>query len=155
MSETAERNQSLWLMAASPAIWLSQFLLSYATAAIWCGKVVGRDGSLWTIRITIAAYTLAALIGIGITGWIGFRRQSLSQVSDDELAQNGPGHDGDGGRVRQRLGTATGVCALPDDADTPEDRHRFLGFATVLLSGLSAIATVYVGLAAVFIGSCL
>jgi len=48
------------------------------------------------------------------------------------------------------LGSAT----LPHDDDTPEDRHRFLGFATLLLSALSAVAVLYAGLVAVFIRSC-
>jgi hypothetical protein len=123
-NEISERNQSLWMLVASPAIWTVHFLLSYATAAIWCGMVVGRDGSLGSIRLAIAGYTFVALIAIGITGWFGFRRHR-------------PGDE-----------------TLPHDADTPEDRHRFLGFATLLLSALSAVATVYVSLAAVFIGRC-
>jgi hypothetical protein len=40
------------------------------------------------------------------------------------------------------------------EADTDEDRHRFLGFATLLLCGLSAIAIAYSALAVVIIGSC-
>jgi hypothetical protein len=123
-NEISEQHQSLWMLAASPAIWSVHFLLSYSTAAIWCGMVVGRDGSLWNIRLIIAGYTVVALIAIGIMGWFGFRRHRLRSET------------------------------LPHDADTPEDRHRFLGFATLLLSGLSAVATGYVALAAVFIGSC-
>jgi hypothetical protein len=38
--------------------------------------------------------------------------------------------------------------------DTAEDRHRFLGLATFLLAALSAIATLYVAVAVVLIGSC-
>jgi hypothetical protein len=38
--------------------------------------------------------------------------------------------------------------------DTPGDRHRFLGFATVLLSGLSAIAILFETLVAVFVETC-
>jgi hypothetical protein len=54
--------------------------------------------------------------------------------------------------VRQaRFGTGT----VPHDADSAADRHRFLGFATFLLGGLSGVATVYVAFAAVFIDSCL
>lgn len=120
----SERNQSLWMLVASPAIWTVHFLLSYSSAAIWCGMVVGRDGSLSSIRLAIAWYTIVALIAMGATGWAGF--------------------------LRHRLGNHS----LPHDADTPEDRHRFLGFATLLLSALSAVATVYVGLAAVFIERC-
>lgn len=43
---------------------------------------------------------------------------------------------------------------VPHDADTPADRRRFLGFATLLLSGLSAVAVVYAALTVVFIGTC-
>jgi hypothetical protein len=51
---------------------------------------------------------------------------------------------------RHRLGSAE----LPHDDDSPEDRHRFLGFSTFLLSALSAVAVVYSALAAVFIETC-
>jgi len=43
---------------------------------------------------------------------------------------------------------------VPHDADTPEDRHRFLGFATLLLSGLSAVAVIYTALVVVVFRSC-
>jgi hypothetical protein len=124
MTQTAEQHQSLWLLTASPLIWAGHFLLCYITAAIWCAKMVGPGGSLTTVRVTIAVYTVLALAGIGIIGWIGYRRHGYGQAE------------------------------LPHDDDTPEDRHRFLGFATLLLSGLSAVATLYAFLVAVFIGSC-
>lgn len=76
------------------------------------------------VRVAIAVYTAIALAGIGFAGWRGLRRH--------------------------KLGTAT----VPHDFDTPEDRHRFIGFATLLLSGLSAVATIYVALVAVFIETC-
>ena len=122
--DPSEENQSLWRLTLSPAIWSAHFLLSYFTAALWCGMVVGRDGSLSGARWAIAGYTVLALLGIGITGWRGYRRHSF------------------------------GAATVPHDFDTPEDRHRFLGFATLLLSALSAVATVYVALAAVFLRSC-
>jgi hypothetical protein len=122
--ELAEENQSLLLLAASPVIWAAHFFLSYLTAAIWCAKVAGPDGSIGGVRVAIAIYTVLALSGIGVIGWRALRRH--------------------------RYGTAT----RPHDDDTPADRHRFLGFAAVLLSGLSAVAVLYAALAAVFIGSC-
>jgi hypothetical protein len=122
--EFAEENQSLLLLTTSPVIWAAHFMLSYITAAIWCAKMVGPDGSLAGARVAIAIYTVLALSGIGITGWRAWRRH--------------------------RYGTAT----LPHDDDSPEDRHRFLGFAALLLSALSAVAVIYAALAAVFIGSC-
>jgi hypothetical protein len=123
-NDTSERNQSLWILTAAPTIWAVHFLLSYLTAATWCGMVVGREGPLSGARIAIAVYTALALAGIAVTGWIGYRRHSA------------------------------GSSTVPHDFDTPEDRHRFLGFATVLLSGLSAVATIYVALAAVLLERC-
>jgi hypothetical protein len=124
MSQTSEKHQSLWLLTASPTIWGVHFLLSYATAAIWCEKVVGLGGSLFTVRAAIAAYTAVALTGIGIVGRIGYRKHRL------------------------------GHAQLPHDADTPEDRHRFLGFATLLLSALSAVAVVFAALVVAFFARC-
>ena len=124
MSPTSERHQSLWLLTASPTIWAAHFLLSYLTAAIWCAKFAGPHGSLTTVRVAMAVYTALALGGIGIVGWMAYRKHSF------------------------------GHAELPHDADTPEDRHRFLGFATLLLSALSAVAVVFAALVAVFFGTC-
>lgn len=122
--ETRESNQSLWLLAAAPLIWAVHFLACYLTAAIWCAKVASRDDSLGSVRVAIGVYTLLALGGIGWIAWVGYRRQSL------------------------------GSAKTPYQADTPEDRHRFLGLATLLLAGLSAVATFFVALAAVFMEAC-
>ena len=46
MAETAEKNQSLWLLTASPVMWAAHFLLSYGTASVWCAKVAGPGGSV-------------------------------------------------------------------------------------------------------------
>jgi hypothetical protein len=124
MNELPEHEESLWILTISPTIWAVHFLLSYISAAIWCAKVANRDGGLEQIRLAIAVYTGLALVGIIMVGWRGFHRH--------------------------RIGSTTG----PHDFDTRESRHRFLGFATLLLSGLSAVATCYVALAAVFIGNC-
>lgn len=124
MTDLPEENESLWLLIASPMLWVVHFLLCYLTAAIWCAKLAGPAGSLGGVRVAIAVYTVLALLGIGITGCGAFRRHSF------------------------------GSATVPHDFDTPADRHRFLGFATLLLSALSAVATLYVALAAVFIGSC-
>jgi hypothetical protein len=124
MNRAAEEHETLWILAASPTIWAVHLLLSYATGALWCGMVVGPNGSLFTARVAIAAYTLVALAAIGVIGWIGFRRHRL------------------------------GSSEPPHDADTPEDRHRFLGYSTFLLSGISAVAVIYATLAVVFIEAC-
>ena len=124
MHPTAERYETLWILPASPAIWAGHFLLCYITAAIWCGMVAGPDGPLGLARVAIAIYTLAALAGIGAIGYVGFRRHRF------------------------------GGEPLPHDADSPEDRYRFIGFSTLLLSGLSAVAVCYAALTIVFIESC-
>ena len=124
MEDTHESNQSLWLLIASPTIWALHFLACYLTASIWCAKYAGPDRTLGTVREAIAVYTVIALIGIGITGFVGYRRNRFQ------------------------------VSTLPHDRDTPEDRHRLLGSSTLLLSGLSAIATLFVALAAYFMEDC-
>ena len=124
MTHLPEEHESLWRLTAAPVIWAVHFLASYCTAAIWCARLAGPDGALGRVRVAIAVYTVLALIGIGITGWQAFRRHSF------------------------------GATTVPHDFDSRESRHRFLGFATLLLSALSAVATLYVALAAVFIGSC-
>jgi hypothetical protein len=124
MAQTSDKHQSLWLLTASPLIWAAHFLLCYATAAIWCAKVVGPGGSLTTVRVAIAVYSALALAGIGIVGWIGYRRHSFDHAE------------------------------RPHDGDTPEDRHRFLGFATLLLSAMSAVAVLYAALVALFFEMC-
>ena len=65
------------------------------------------------------------------------------------VALAGIGFIGWFGFQRHREGAET-----PHDEDTPMSRRRFLGFATLLLSALSAIATIYVALAAVFLETC-
>lgn len=119
-----ERRATLWQLILGPLIWALHFLLSYVTAAVWCAKLVEGTGSLDGARVAVAVYTVLALAGIGIVLWRGIRKASF------------------------------GMATVPHDFATAADRHRFLGFATVLLASLSLVATLYVTLAAVFIGSC-
>lgn len=124
MDQTSEKNQSLWRLAASPVIWSIHFLLCYITASIWCSKAANPSEDFWILQSVIVGYTLVALISIGLLGWAGYRRHSLG------------GED------------------LPHDDDTPEDRHRFLGFATLLLSALSGVAVLYASFVAIFFRNC-
>jgi hypothetical protein len=124
LSGVAERHESLWLLTLSPAMWAAHLLLCYVTAAIWCAKQPSALAPLGGVRTAVVAYTVAALAGIAIVGWIGYRAH---RHGDDPP---------------------------PHDADTPEDRHRFMGFATLLLSGLSAVAVVYAALVALFFETC-
>ncbi|HXW07481.1 MAG TPA: hypothetical protein VD833_19755 [Vicinamibacterales bacterium] len=124
MNGLAERHESIWMLTLSPGIWAAHFLLCYVTAAVWCAKQPSALVPLTSVRTAIGAYTAIALAAIAVVGWLGYRAHRLEED------------------------------APPHDDDTPEDRHRFMGFATLLLSGLSALAVVYAALVAVFLESC-
>lgn len=119
-ADAHESRQSLWRVVTPPLIWGLHFACTYATLAVWCAKVAGRDGPLGGARIAIAIYTVLALAGIAAVGWRGWRRHTFD-------------------------GTET-----QHDFDSPADRHRFLGFATALLAGLSAVATIFTALPVLF-----
>jgi hypothetical protein len=120
----SEARQRVWIVPASPVIWATHFMASYVTVALWCGMVVERTGTLLNARVAVGLFTAIALAGIGGVGWLGYRAHSF------------------------------GAATPPHDDDTPEDRHRFIGFATLLLSGLSAVAVIYSALTVVFIETC-
>jgi hypothetical protein len=84
----------------------------------------GVGVSLGPVQWAITGYTALALAVIAVSGWNGWKRHRM------------------------------GESPPPHADDTPEDRHRFLGYATFLLSALSAVGVVFTALAAVFIGSC-
>lgn len=81
-------------------------------------------GAPQLLRALVIVYTLAALGGIA---WVGLHGWRAHRYGDAEL---------------------------PHDFDSPADRHRFLGFARVLLSGLSAAAVLFAAFAALVPGSC-
>jgi hypothetical protein len=119
-----ERTSYLVLLAASPTIWAAHFLLSYCTAAVWCAKVGTASDTLGAAGTAIWVFTAVALVAIAAIGWHAWRRHRY------------------------------GDAELPHDFGSPEDRHRFLGFACALLSGFSAVAVLYSALAVALVGSC-
>jgi hypothetical protein len=135
---------SLWLLTIAPTIWAAHLLLSYITAAVWCARFAGPGAALGGVQAAIAWYTAVALIGIAVVGWEGFRRHSYPDPEQSPEAGAGPS-------TTLRAG---GTEATTHDLDSPEDRHRFLGFATLLLAGLSAVAVLYAALAATFFDTC-
>jgi hypothetical protein len=84
----------------------------------------GADASLVTLQIAIGIYTAVALAGIAWNGMGAYRRHTF------------------------------GESTLPHDFDSPQDRHRFLGFATLLLALLSGVAVLYAAMVVVFLRSC-
>lgn len=123
-TRVAEHRESIWMLTVAPGIWALHFGLCYSTAAIWCAKAESALAPLGTIQAAVAVYTALALGGIAVTGWIGYRAHSY------------------------------GAASAPHDDDTPEDRHRFMGLATLLLAGLSGVAVIYAALVVVFIRTC-
>ena len=121
---TAESRQRLWIVPGPLVVWAVHFMSCYITAAVWCGKVAGRLAPLGPARTAIVAFTAVALLIIGVIAAIGYRAHAL------------------GGEV------------APHDADSAEDRHRFLGFAALLIAGLSAVAVMYSAMSAAFIETC-
>ena len=117
--------ESLWAMIIAPTIWALHFLACYILAAIFCAKAGTPAADLASVRWWIAGLTVAALAGIAACAVQAFRL----------------GHFREG-------------KAAPHDADTIHDRRRFLAYATLLLSGLSFVATLFVALPAVFVASC-
>jgi hypothetical protein len=123
-TQPAEHDESLWRLAAAPAIWAVHFLACYVTASIWCAKLVDPDGSLAPVRLAILGYTIGALALLGVLAWRAHRRHAF------------------------------GVEPRTHEHDTAADRHRFLGYATLLLVGLCALAIVYAALVAVVMETC-
>ena len=123
-ARVAERRESLWMLTVSPGIWALHFLACYVAGAVWCAKAPSALTSLAAIRTTVLILTGLAIAGIAFTGWNGYRAHRF------------------------------GGEEAPHDDDTPEDRHRFMGYATLLLSGLSAVAVIYAALVVVFVTTC-
>jgi hypothetical protein len=124
MVQKPEKHESLWWLTLSPAIWVAHLLASYITVTLWCTKHVGRNGSLNGARIAVLVYTIVAFVAVCVTAYVAYRRHRF------------------------------GPAAIPHDSDTQDARHSFLGFATFLLSLLSAVGIAYVSLPIAFIRTC-
>ena len=116
--------ETLWTLFTAPVIWAVHFLFCYVTAAIFCAKQAELDAGLEAVRIVIAAGTLVALALIALSGFLAWRQWGF------------------------------GLQVPPHDDPTASDRRHFQGFATLLLSGLSFAAVIFVALPALFIAEC-
>ncbi len=76
------------------------------------------------MRLGLAFVTVVALAMIVLAGWLAWRQWGFG--TDDP----------------------------PHDDPTDEDRRKFQGFATLLLSGLSFIAVLYTAVPLLFIAAC-
>lgn len=122
--ETGE-GTDLWLMIAAPIIWSLHFLVVYVAVAIYCAKA-GRDAELDPMRWGAGG---ASVLAIGAIGFVLF------------------------GLWKVRGRSATGDDLLYE-ADTPEERHRFLTHVAMTLCVLSAVGILFVTMPVLVIGSC-
>jgi hypothetical protein len=124
----------LWTLLMPPTVWAVHFLFCYVVAAVHCAKVGGINltepsagisfAALGEVRPLVAVGTVVALGLIVVSAWQAWRHW-------------GPDLEG-----------------LPHDDATPEDRQSFLGFATLLLSGLSFVSVIFIALPAFLIQDC-
>lgn len=117
--------ESLWTLFTAPTVWALHFLVCYVGAAIFCAKPHLFALGFDALRIGIAAVTAVALLVILLSAWLAWRQWGF------------------------------GTYDPPHDDPTARDRRRFQGFATLLLSGLSFVAVIYVALPALFMTECL
>lgn len=125
MQRAHETGTGLWRVLAPLTVWAAHFLIVYVGAAVFCAKS-GRAATLDPVGLFVAAATLAALAAIGAIAWSTAKRWGVSII------------DGD----------------LRYDRPAVEERHRFLSHMTLMLSGLSAIAVIYVAIPAIFMKAC-
>lgn len=116
---------SLWIMIAAPSVWAAHFLLAYWLAAIWCARIVGREGEIMAVRIGVGVLTIAALALVAWLARLAVRKYEGKLLIDDDL-----------------------------DEDSEPERTRFMGHATLLLCALSAIAIIFDALPAVVFDTC-
>lgn len=119
-----EDRASVWMLTTGPTVWALHFLTCYITAAVWCAKAASPAAPLDDVRVVLGAVTVVALLLIAWFGWRGLRQHRF------------------------------GIATLPHDAPSAGDRHRFLGFATMLLCGLSFVAVLYSTFVILIIGDC-
>ncbi len=116
---------TLWHVIAAPIVWSVHFLVCYIWAAIHCEKA-GRDALLVPAQTGIYVVTGVALVLIGLNT-VRFWRTYQRSVTDGDF---------------------------DFEANTVEERHRFLGHASIMLSVLSAVAVIYVAIPALLLSTC-
>lgn len=128
----ASTRANLITLITAPTIWALHFLVCYVAASVHCAKAMTDarvfTGGSWP-DVTLARMIIAGatILALGLIAWSS--RQAWGHWSD-------------------------GDAEPPYDDATFDDRQQFLGFATILLCGLSFIGVIFVALPAVFIGDC-
>jgi hypothetical protein len=116
--------ESLWTLFTAPTVWAIHFVGCYAAVAVYCAKAASLDISFDTVRLALGGFTFLALAAIVLSAYLAWRQWGF------------------------------GSGDPPHDEPTRKDRTLFQGFATLLLSGLSFVAVVYVAIPLIFIAEC-
>lgn len=116
--------ESLWTLFTAPVVWALHFVLSYGAFSVYCAKAGEALFSFGTLKLALVIVTVAALAMIVVAAWLAWRQWGF------------------------------GIHDPPHDEPTDHARKLFQGFATLLLSGLSFVAVIYVALPLVFIAGC-
>lgn len=116
--------ETLWTLFTGPVVWALHFLACYAAAAVYCAKASQVTFPFSTLRLALAGVTFFALAAILGAAWLAWRQWGF------------------------------GSGDPPHDAPTRQDRLLFQGFATLLLSGLSFVAVIFVSVPLLFIEVC-
>jgi len=128
----ASTRANLITLITAPTIWALHFLVCYVAAAVHCAKTMENarvfTGLAWP-DVTLARLVIAAATVVAIAAIAWSSRQAWRHWSD-------------------------GDAEPPFDDATFDDRQQFLGFATILLCGLSFIGVLFVAAPAFFIGDC-
>jgi hypothetical protein len=121
----------LWTLLMPPTVWALHFLFCYLVAAVACAKggiSLTAPGFSYAplegLRPMVALGTVVALVLIGIGARQAWRHWGMGQ----DLP--------------------------PHDTASDEDRQHFLGYATLLLSALSAVSVLFIALPAFLILDC-
>jgi len=117
--------ESLWTLFTAPVVWAGHFLICYVGAAVYCAKADTLPFGFSGVRMGIAIATCVALALIAASAWLAWRQWGF------------------------------GAYDPPHDDSTGRDRRLFQGFATLLLSGLSFVAVIFVAMPALFVTECL
>lgn len=115
---------NMWTLIAAPTIWAMHFLFVYVVAAVYCAKAEGIFVNIASVQVIVAAATAICLFLVLLSARQAYRHWGF------------------------------GDSDPPHDKDTEEDRQRFLGFTTLLLSGLSTVGILFDAMPALFIGDC-
>ncbi len=116
--------ETLWTLFTAPVVWALHFVVCYVVVAIFCAKGMASEVSFGTVRLGLGVFTIAALAMIVLSAYLAWRQWGF------------------------------GAGDPPHDAPTREERRHFQGFATLLLSGLSFAAVVYVAIPLAILAEC-